>query len=215
MAFFDVDDTLISVKSMLSFQDFWYQIHPHPEEQKGYRETLQQVYSPSSSWGDLNRQYYQYFSGRPVAEVENVALQWFQKTSSQPGFYHSPVVDIMHRHKQRGHECILVSGSFPSLLEPIAVELGADHILATQLEQSLGVYTGKIIPPQTIGEGKVIAIADLLAKRGIDRRTCYAYGDDISDLPMLEYVGYPHAIAGGRQLQEKARKNSWPIILPV
>ena len=215
MAFFDVDDTLISVKSMLSFQDFWYQTHPKPEEQARYLKTLQQVHAPQSSWSKLNRQYYHYFSGRLVAEVENAAQQWFQKIRAQEGFYHSAVVDRLRQHKKRGHECILVSGSFPAILKPIAAELGADHILATQLEQIKGIYTGNILPPQTIGEGKVTAIADFLKNRNIDRKICYAYGDDISDLPMLEHVGYPHVVSGGRQLEDRAREKNWPVILPT
>ena len=75
-------------------------------------------------------------------------------------------------------------------------------------------YTGKIIPPQTIGSGKAEAMRLFMEDKSSQLAECYAYGDDISDVPMLEIVGYPNAVTGGRGLEPYAREHGWNIIHP-
>jgi phosphoserine phosphatase len=87
-------------------------------------------------------------------------------------------------------------------------------MLATRMEVSDGVYTGEILAPQTIGLGKAEAIREFLRGTGARAEDCYAYGDDISDLPMLQEVGYPRVISGGRGLESCARKRGWPVMAP-
>ncbi|WP_020207658.1 HAD family hydrolase [Gilvimarinus chinensis] len=213
-AFFDVDDTVIAVKSMLSFQDLWYSRHHDPLAEQRYRDDLAGIKKDNACWATLNRKYYSHFAGRSVDEVKSLAYEWYLLQSKDKRFYHSHVISLLRQHQSLGHTCVFVSGSFQELLEPIAKELNVEHVLAIELETDNGRYTGRIIPPQTIGEGKVLAIEEFLAQHLICASNCYAYGDDISDFPMLEYVGKPNVIAGGRSLEEKARRLGWPIILP-
>jgi phosphoserine phosphatase len=77
-----------------------------------------------------------------------------------------------------------------------------------------GHYTGVIHPPQTIGQGKADAVRDFLAKMGYAAADCHAYGDDISDLPMLDAVGHPVVVAGGRGLATHAASVGWPVLSP-
>ena len=39
-AFFDVDDTLINVKSMFSFQEFWYAMYGDDAERPAFEEEM-------------------------------------------------------------------------------------------------------------------------------------------------------------------------------
>lgn len=212
-AFFDVDDTLISVKSMLSFQDFWYQRYPDPEAEFRYRSDLRTQLHPGACWASLNRLYYRHFSGRREVAVIEAGQQWFEQLrSTKEAFFHGPVVEELLEHTQRGRPAVFVSGSFPALLEPIAKALEVKLILATRLEVKDGFYTGNILPPQTIGEGKAEAIRQFLAERQVSAANCFAYGDDVSDLPMLQAVGHPVAVAGGRGLEAHAREFGWRVI---
>lgn len=93
-------------------------------------------------------------------------------------------------------------------------ELGVRHILATRLEVREGRYTGEILPPQTIGAGKAQAVDTFLRARDCSPEWCYAYGDDVSDLPMLEAVGQPTVVSGGRKLKANARTMGWRVITP-
>ncbi len=212
-AFFDVDDTLISVKSMLSFQDFWYKKYPDPEAEYRYRADLRSQLHPGACWASLNRLYYSYFAGRSEAAVIEAGRQWFELLhSTKEDFFHAQVVEELAAHSRQGRPAVFVSGSFPALLEPIANALEVELILATKLDVQDGFYTGDILPPQTIGEGKAEAIRQFLAKRQASAANCFAYGDDVSDLPMLQAVGHPVVVAGGRDLEAQAREFGWRVI---
>lgn len=212
-AFFDVDDTLISVKSMLSFQDFWYRKYPNSAAEYRYRADLRTQLHPGACWASLNRLYYSHFAGRSESAVIEAGQQWFEQLhSGRPDFFHSQVVDELIEHQRQGRPGVFVSGSFPALLEPIAKVLSVQLILSTRLEVRDGFYTGEILPPQTIGEGKAEAISQFLAKQQVSAADCFAYGDDISDLPMLQAVGHPVVVAGGRDLELQAREFGWRVI---
>lgn len=213
--FFDVDDTLISVKSMFSFQDFWYERTGDEPGRLAYERDLRRHLRPDASWEFLNRLYYRHFAGREPRHVEQLGRAWFEQQRREvPAFYHARPCSELEMHQRQGREIAFVSGSFPALLHPIAEELGVRHILATQLEVRAGRYTGEILPPQTIGAGKAQAVDRFLRARDCSPERCYAYGDDVSDLPMLEAVGKPTVVSGGRKLEAKARAMGWRVITP-
>ena len=214
-AFFDVDDTLIDVKSMLSFQEFWYASRPDNGERERYLREIEQHMHERASWEVLNRRYYRYFAGRKVAEVEQSAREWLRlQQKSRDDFFHAGSLAELRWHQGEGREPVFVSGSFPAILQPVAEQLGVRHMLATRMEVAGGIYTGEILPPQTIGAGKAEAIREFLQHAGGRAEDCYAYGDDISDLPMLQAVGNPRVVSGGRGLVEHARELGWPVISP-
>lgn len=213
--FFDVDDTLISVKSMLSFQDYWYEIFADDPGKGAYYADLQRHRSNNLPWEESHRLYYQYFSGRRVADVEAYGSAWFHHMEkNNPNLFHSNPLAELKQHQRQGRGVVFVSGSFPSLLNPIARLLGVSHILSTSMEVVDGLFTGKIFEPQTIGIGKAEAIHNFLASSGALAEDCYAYADDISDLPMLQAVGVSTVIRGGRELEQYADKNGWRVMSP-
>lgn len=214
-AFFDVDDTLISVKSMLSFQTFWYEQTGDESGRLAYERDLRRYLHPDASWEFLNRLYYRHFAGRESGHVDALGRAWFerQRRSVSP-FYHAGPRSELEMHQRRGREIVFVSGSCPALLRPIAKDLGVSHILATRLEVRAGRYTGEILPPQTIGAGKAHVIGEFLRARQCAPEWCYAYGDDVSDLAMLKAVGHPTVVSGGRKLEAKARAMGWRVITP-
>ena len=63
-----------------------------------------------------------------------------------------------------------------------------------------------------IGLGKASAIKDFLADKGVSAQSCYAFGDDVSDLPMLEIVGKPVIIEGDSELVSIAEDRKWRIV---
>ncbi len=212
-AFFDVDDTLISIKSMFSFQDFWYNKYGDQRARDCFMADMQRRHEPHVSWELLNRLYYRHFAGRRVLDVEQCGREWYAFVcSTNPGFYLPRPVQELREHQRQGREVVFVSGSFAALLQPIARHLGVRHLLATTLEIVGGRYTGEILPPQTIGAGKAIAISAFLQQVGGRAESCYGYGDDISDLPMLQLVGKPTVVSGGRGLESYARQHGWRVI---
>ncbi|WP_347331912.1 HAD family hydrolase [Marinimicrobium locisalis] len=215
-AFFDVDETLISVKSMLSFQTFWYDRMGDELGRARYERDLRQHSHSGASREFLNRLYYQHFSGRDPERVKAMGQEWFehQRHLAAP-FYHPRPLAELQMHQRQGREIVLVSGSFPALLEPIARELGVPHILSARLVVREGLYTGEVLSPQTIGSGKAEAIGEFLSERQCNPERCYAYGDDISDFPMLRAVGCPTVVNGARELEARARAMGWRVMAPM
>jgi len=215
-AFFDVDDTLIAVKSMFSFQDYWYSKYPDFKAQHAFDRDMNRRHEPNVSWEKLNALYYSHFSGRNVDALLACGKAWFDELENvQENLFHAPIVNVLRQHQAQGHEVVFVSGSFPAVLLPVAERLGVHTILAINMDVKNGHYTGRILPPQTIGEGKAQAIRDYLLQVGGEADNCYAYGDDISDLPMLKSVGKPHVVSGGRGLEKVAKQECWPVLSPT
>lgn len=214
-AFFDVDDTLISVKSMLSFQDYWYQQYPSPAAERAYRVDLATHLHPNACWAELNRLYYSHFKGRSHQQLLDAAEGWYHKVREQEAhFYHPNVVARLQQHQARGETPVFVSGSFTQLLKPIAIELKVKTVLAINLIMENGICTGDIDSPQTIGEGKAEAVRQFLQEQQSHSAACFAYGDDISDLPMLKLVGTATVVAGGRRLTDEAHNRGWEVLQP-
>lgn len=214
-AFFDVDDTLISAKSMFSFQDFWYAQPGLQDEAQLFQTHMARLRADGATREELNYAYYTHFTGRRPEEVEAVAAAWFQDLRERtPDLLHMPVVERLKQHQSDGVPAVFVSGSFPALLAPCAALLDVEYMLCTNMEISGGLFSGKILPPQTIGAGKATAIRSFLEEQDARSEDCFAYGDDISDLSMLQAVGTAVAIGGHPGLEKAASENGWEILSP-
>lgn len=214
-AFFDVDGTLLRAKSMFSFHDFWYR-HWKGQNDTASVEEYRDVTAIFRALGEsdaprelINRRYYEFFSGRSVDEVVLCAQAWARSVISDPRLFISETMNELESLRARGIEPVLVSGSFVEVLAPIAEHLGIRHVLATRLVRAAGKYTGRFNAPQMIGHGKAIAIKEFLACRASKAADCLAFGDDISDLPMLISVGHPVAVIGDSALEIAARSRGW------
>jgi len=117
-------------------------------------------------------------------------------------------------HKSRGHRIILISGSFAPVLDKLVSRLGVERAIATPLEVVNRRYTGKIIPPLNVGEGKVKRLEEFLKGKGkdIDLAVSYFYTDSIVDAPVLEIFGHPVAVYPDAELTSLAAIRGWPVI---
>ncbi|MFG2463009.1 HAD family hydrolase [Streptomyces sp. NPDC048523] len=200
IAFFDVDETLLAEKSMLSFWKFWMR-----------RQSFQAA-QPRTSGADraqLNREYFRLFAGVSSVALEQAAWDWYAEYRQGDTSFLMDTLQELDGHRQAGRDVLLVSGSSPVLLAPVAQDVGADGILATeQIVDSQGVLTGEVRQPM-IGPAKQSAVTTLLRDRGVDARGCFAYGDDSSDLPLLSLVGTPVVVGGDPVLGEQVRSAGW------
>ena len=216
-AFFDVDGTVIRIKTMLNFLKYFYlnqnKIMGNYKHIKYKLGTfLYEKMGINREW--LNQRYYKQFKGYQKSYVHNLGENWFLfEKKKLNNLYIQNVIDEINKHKKNNAEIIFVSGSFEPCLRPLARQLGVKKILSTVLEIENDLYTGKIIPPQTIGEGKAIKVRNFLNNQSnCDPDQCFAYGDHTSDIPMLECVGNPYVIAGDKKLESHALLNNWSII---
>jgi len=117
------------------------------------------------------------------------------------------------KHRRQGHRLILISGSVRYMLEPVAEDLGFDHLLCTDLETGEdGLLTGRAKGPICLNSNKRILAEMLARKANIDLASSYAYGNHQSDLPLLELIGNPYVVEPTEPLRRVALANKWPIL---
>jgi HAD superfamily hydrolase (TIGR01490 family) len=124
------------------------------------------------------------------------------------------IVSAIDDHKRQGQRIILSSGSFTPILDKVVAYLGIEGAIATPLAVENGQYTGKIVPPLNIGQGKLERLNQFLEGSGIgiDLAKSYFYTDSFVDAPVMELFGNPVAVYPDEFLAEKAKSLDWQII---
>ncbi|MDI6100397.1 HAD-IB family hydrolase [Actinoplanes sp. NEAU-A12] len=206
VAFFDVDETLIAVKSMFDFLDYHRRhggaARPVPPLPAGWR----------GSRTELNRAYYRGYAGVSWARLLEEGRRWYADLCRRPRPFIAGGLDALHRHRAAGHAVVLVSGSFLPCLGPLARHLGADSLVCARPEvTALGTLTGEIRRP-VIGPAKAAAADRILAERQVHPDDCFAYADHASDLDLLDAVGHPHVVGDDPVLRRHARERGWPVL---
>lgn len=211
-AFFDVDETIITVKSMFDFFAFWCREKGEQERLKVYMSTFNNAVSNGVPRERLNKDYYRQFAGVSYHELMQKGEEWF-KYKLKSGIFIGTTVSALKKHQSDQVEPVFISGSMLPILSPVANYLGVKHILGAPLKiNDSGKVTGEIGSPQTIGLGKKTALVNFCHEHNINPRDCYAYGDDLSDIPMLESTGNPVCVGSDSALSAYALKNGWLVI---
>lgn len=209
LVFSDVDETLIHCKSLLEFLDHYFaERHGSSGRRRAtaVRARLTSAIAAGAGRGEANALYYQAWRGEPFAEVQQAGRRWYAGRRAVGGFFVEATHAALRRHRAEGAELVLVSGSFAAVLDPLAEECGAAHVLCTRPAVADGVLTGQVVGEPVIGEGKGRAVRALLARHPhIDPADCHAYGDHVSDLPMLLEVGYPTVVGDSAELLGRLR----------
>ena len=150
-----------------------------------------------------------YLKGLQVEEVVRLARQCYRQDIAPRV---SPVGRVcVLKHQTQGHAIALLSGSLSLLLAPLQEEMGADWLIATELQQRNGQFTGAINGLHPRGLNKLRLLQELSRTHGFDLSRAYAYGDHIQDAYLFRSIGYPVAVNPSWRLKRRARKHGWPI----
>jgi HAD superfamily hydrolase (TIGR01490 family) len=150
-----------------------------------------------------------YLQGLEVEEVCRLARQCYREDIA-------PRVSPAARacvlaHQTQGHAIALLSGSLALLLDPLQEELGADWLIATELERQNGNFTGAIAGLHPRGPDKLRLLQELCRTHSFDLSQAYAYGDHIQDSYLFRSIGHPVAVNPSWRLKLRASKHRWPI----
>lgn len=212
-AFFDVDETVITVKSMFDFLRHWHENAPGGAGAHAYRaaeDALKALAASGAHRSEVNRAYYRGFAGVPYAELLAEGEAWYAAYRLRPDAFVTATVQAILAHRQAGDTVVLVSGSFSACLDPLAAEIGADLVLGSvPLIGADGRLTGEVERPM-IGSVKALAVQETIARLGLDPAACFCYGDHSSDLDMLRQVGHPHQVGTDPELTGHALRHGWP-----
>jgi len=118
---------------------------------------------------------------------------------------------LVHAHQKKGHTVAVVSSALRYQIEPLARDLGIEHIMCTRLAvDEQGCLTGTVVHPTCYGVGKAVAGRDFAASHDLDLKRSFFYTDSDEDLPLLDIVGRPRPINPSRGLRAIAAKRGWP-----
>ena len=108
----------------------------------------------------------------------------------------------------------IVTATNRFITRPIADELGVGELIATDIEEVDGVFTGKPRGTPTFRDGKIRRVNEWLAARGhrLADYESWFYSDSLNDLPLLERVTHPVAVDPDATLRAYATERKWPII---
>jgi putative phosphoserine phosphatase / 1-acylglycerol-3-phosphate O-acyltransferase len=118
---------------------------------------------------------------------------------------------LVAAHQRKGHTVVLASSATRYQAEPVARDLGIEHVLCTRLEVENGLVTGRVLEPRMWGEGKADTVQKFAAEHGVDLAWSYAYADGGEDVALLESVGKPRPTNPGRGLARTSRERGWPV----
>jgi HAD superfamily hydrolase (TIGR01490 family) len=213
-AFFDVDGTI--TKTNLIKPLLWYQAGRFAWPRFLLAAAAVILRGPYYLWIDrrsrsqFNAVFYRRYAGLPVDDLR----AWHQRTFAKNLYrtIFTDALDCVRAHQQQCHRVILVTGGLDFVMRPLADFLRADDLIATQLVEHQGVFTGELIGLPIGDEHKATLVRDLAGRRNIDLAQSFAYGDSIGDAPMLECVGHPVAVSSDRRLRRLARQRGWQTL---
>jgi HAD superfamily hydrolase (TIGR01490 family) len=149
------------------------------------------------------------FAGRSIAEIRTIADKHFEQRVRKLIYLQARNVIDKFNHDEI--DTILLTGTNRIIANPIAKSLDVSRLIATEPEIEDGYFTGRIDGPFLMKEVKFKSAKDLCSERNIDLDRVTYFADSITDVPLLEKVGYPVVINPRKDMLSIAKANQWQI----
>lgn len=215
LVLFDLDNTLLSGDSDYEWAQFL--IEKGVLERDRYENQNQRFFDQYKA-GRLDIFEFLDFQLAPLARYPRAQLDlWHREFMLQKI---GPMVReegraLVRRHQDQGGLCAIVTSTNTFVTGPIARELGIAHLLATEIEEIAGRFTGRPRGTPCFREGKISCLDAWLRAQGRDLRSFSAswfYSDSHNDLPLLEQVTNPVAVDPDDILRRTALERGWQVI---
>ena len=127
---------------------------------------------------------------------------------------------LVEQHRAAGDTMVMSTATNRFITELTATHLGIPHLVATEVEEVSGEFTGKAQGELNMREGKIVRLKHWLVTQGIAEEASQAsffvdatfYSDSRNDLPLLRAVGHPVAVNPDATLAEEAAQKKWPVL---
>jgi HAD superfamily hydrolase (TIGR01490 family) len=212
LALFDLDHTLLDGDSDVSWAQFLIEEGVlDPAEYHAKNEWFFERYKD----GTLDIREFLDFQLAPLARRPRRQLDaWhaqFMQRKIRP-MIHAGAHDLIAKHS--GALTALVTATNRFITAPIAAELGIRNLIATDIEEIDGEFTGKPHGTPSFREGKVARVKEWLAGQGTSLADyeSWFYSDSLNDLPLLELVTHPVAVDPDATLRAKAHERGWEVM---
>ena len=212
LALFDLDNTLLDGDSDYAWAQFLIEEGVlHPDQYHARNEWFYERYKD----GTLDIHEFLDFQLAPIARRPRAQLDaWladFMQRKIRPMIF-PKAPELIARHADARTAIVTATNRF--ITRPIADELGVATLIATDIEEVDGVFTGKPRGTPTFREGKIERVNEWLAGHGhrLQDYESWFYSDSLNDLPLLDRVTHPVAVDPDPTLRAHAMERGWPII---
>ncbi len=148
--------------------------------------------------------------GRLEAEIAQHCREWYRDMVRQ--YLQPEMVRRVSVHREQGHLVALLSSTTNYLADPLAEELGIEHLLVSRLVVRDGRFTGEAHKPICYGKGKLYWASRFAAEHQVNLAESFFYTDSVTDVPMLEIVGHPQVVNPDPFLRRVARQRGWQTV---
>jgi HAD superfamily hydrolase (TIGR01490 family) len=209
LVLFDLDNTLLSGDTDVEWLDFLVEQGVLPASESEANHAMDRRYgSGEASTLEYVRFYLGYYRPFDLPTLRGLRAQFIRERMA-------PLMLPAARkliQDQNGHLVAIITATNRFLVEPIAADFGIEHVMATEPQIVDGRFTGDVVGPPCMREGKIEHLDRWMAQRG-QRLSHFGetwfYSDSINDLPLLERVSHPVAVDAGAKLAEVASKRGW------
>ncbi len=217
VAIFDFDGTLYAKET---FQLMMAHLKNHPVHNRRYRKFYRTIMPPYI--GHKLKIYPEAKMRARSVQAYLAALETFSKQELEEYFgeianlmhddFNPEVIERLKQHVSNEDYCMLVSGAFTPLLHAVTKELPIGKIIGTEVPYEANILAHKTPVIHIQGSLKTEKILEALGDQAIDWKNSFAYGDSLSDVPVLELVGNPVAVRPEARLRVLATERNWEII---
>lgn len=151
-----------------------------------------------------------YLAGLSRASLEEIARESFESKLKKDVY--DGAAALMAERRAAGRRVALATSSVDIIVDPLAMHLGVDDVLATVLEFRDGICTGRFVGKPMFRGEKMARVMEFIAAAGETPAHCGFYSDSIYDLPLLQAIGRPVAVNPDFRLRRIARRRGWPVI---
>jgi len=208
IAFFDVDRTVLRRSSGRYFLLLGVRLGLFPVTSLLYMPIAYLRYWFGWPYGDLSWEF-PVLRGRTRSELEELAERSFPYLKKE---IYPQAEALIAGLRSSGQEVVFATFSLDLIVRPLARHLGLDDLLASRLEFSGEVATGRFEGAPLLKEEKKRRVLDYIRQRGLEPKDCSFYSDSIYDLPLLEAVGEAVAVNPDLRLAHTARRRGWRIL---
>lgn len=192
IAFFDFDDTLCRGDSILPYLLFSVRrgVAPVTQVFRALWGFLRWKMNPAEATGAKNLTL-SYIKGHTTDELDALGRDFFQE--KLVGRFFPQGREELDRLHAQGYRVVVVTASAEVYMRLLPEFLPVDHVIATRCPlDGEGRYTGEV-GENCKGDEKPRRIRAWLEESTLspDWPACRAYGDSLSDAPMLELTGHP------------------------
>ena len=210
VAFFDMDHTILAIDCDVSWKKFLIDKGMAPAEDSAkagyYWDLYYQGRSPIEEFVEFQLRE---FAGRTPGEMCVLAQRHFDERIRE--FIYPEAHRVIEEFSAKSVPTVLVTGTNRFLSQPLVDAVGITALLATEPEIVNGRFTGGIVEPFLLKEGKLLKAREYCQSLQTDLKRAAFFADSINDLEMLASVGTPVVVNPADMLIEEAKARHWRI----